>query len=101
MAFRTTPQAEEALGEIWDYVHTASGSAIIARNLIQSIASRFPTLASHPHIGRARDEDLRSGLRSFPVGEYIIIYRVENEDVVILLVVRGDRDLSALLPENS
>ena len=32
-------------------------------------------LASYPNLGRARDEDLRPGLRSFPVGEYVIIYR--------------------------
>jgi len=53
-------------------------------------------LASHPNIGRARDEDLRPGLRSFPVGEYIVIYRVHDEDVVILRVLRGSRDLYAM-----
>jgi hypothetical protein len=30
----------------------------------------------------------------------IIVYRVEADDVVILLVVRGDRDIAALLPED-
>jgi toxin ParE1/3/4 len=47
-------------------------------------------------VGRRRDEDLRPGLRSFPVGEYVIIYRVEGEDVLILRVIRGSRDLEAL-----
>jgi hypothetical protein len=37
-------------------------------------------------MGRRRDEDLRPGLRSFTVGEYVIIYRVEDEDVLILHV---------------
>jgi toxin ParE1/3/4 len=47
-------------------------------------------------VGRLRD-DLRSGLRSFPVGRYVILYRIEDEDVLILNVVAADRDLDRLL----
>jgi toxin ParE1/3/4 len=71
--------------------------AAIADRLIDSIAERFYLLACHPHIGRPRDEDLRPGLRSFPVSEYVIIYRLEGEDVLILHVLRGSRDIEALL----
>ena len=72
-------------------------------------ASRLPTGSSIPFprvstfwpvirtIGGRRDEDLRPGLRSFPVGEYVIIYRLEGEDVLILHVLRGSRDIEALL----
>ena len=74
-----------------------AGSIEIADRLIDSIAERFYLLACHPHIGRRRDEDLRPGLRSFPVGEYVIIYRFEREDVLILHVLRGSRDIEALL----
>jgi plasmid stabilization system protein ParE len=31
------------------------------------------------------------------VGEYVIIYRVEEADVLILHVFRGSRDIEALL----
>ena len=48
---------------------------------------------AYPHVGRRRDEDLRLGLRSFSVREYVIIYRVEGEDVLILHVMRGTRDI--------
>ncbi len=68
----------------------------IADRLIGSITDRFSLLASYPNLGRARDEDLRPGLRTFPVGEYVIFYRVENEDVVILRVLRGSRNMAAL-----
>jgi len=50
-------------------------------------------------MGRRRDHDLRPGLRSFPVGEYVIIYRVEGPDVLILHVMRGSRDIEGLLGE--
>jgi plasmid stabilization system protein ParE len=39
---------------------------------------------------------LRPGLRSFPVGDYIVIYRTNGEDVVILRVLHGSRNIAAL-----
>ena len=91
------PQADSDLDDIWYYVASKSGSVEIADRLVESITSGFSVLASHSNIGRARDQDLRPGLRSFPVGEYLIIYRIRYEDVVILRVVRGSRDVAALL----
>ena len=47
-------------------------------------------------MGRQRDDDLRPGIRTFPVGEYIIAYRIERDDVLILRVLRGSRDIDAI-----
>jgi toxin ParE1/3/4 len=96
MGHRRAPQADSDLDDIWYYVATKSGSLDTADRFIDSITDRFFLLASHPNIGRTRDEDLRPGLRSFPVGEYVIIYRIEDEDVLILRVLRGSRDITAL-----
>jgi len=96
MAHGRAPQADSDLDDIWYYVATRSGSFDIADRLVDSITDRFFLLASRPNIGRARDEDLRPGLRSFPVGEYVIIYRVHDQDVVVLRVLRGSRDIEAL-----
>jgi tagatose 1,6-diphosphate aldolase len=38
---------------------------------------------------RKRDLDLRPGLRSFPVGEYVIFYRIDEYNVLILRVIHG------------
>jgi toxin ParE1/3/4 len=97
MAHRLAPQVDSELDDIWYYTARESGSLDIADRLIQSITDRFFLLACHPHAGRSRDDDLRTGLRSFPVGEYVIIYRVEGQDVLILHVVRGSRDIDTLL----
>lgn len=91
-----TPQADSDLISIWYYVATNSASIEIADRLIDSITDRFFLLARHPYIGRARDEDLRPGLRSFSVGEYVIIYRIQDGDVLILRVLRGSRDIEGL-----
>jgi toxin ParE1/3/4 len=96
MRHRRSPLSDSDLDDIWYYVACQSGSMDIADRLIGSISDRFFRLASHPHLGRARDEDLRPGLRTFPVGEYVIFYRIEDEDVVILRVLRGSRNIAAL-----
>lgn len=53
-------------------------------------------LAGFPYIGRSRDEDFGVGCRSFAVGDYVIVYCVEAEDVLILRVSHGRRDIEAL-----
>ena len=38
-------------------------------------------------------------MRGFPVGDYVILYRIEDSDALILRIVRGSRDIEALLSE--
>ena len=97
MALRVAAEVEAELGEIWSYVATKSGDAEIADHLIDSIADCFFMLSKHPHLGRHRDYDLRPGLRSMTVAEYVLIYRIEGSDVLILHVIHGRRDLKTLL----
>jgi len=96
MAHRLAPQVEAELDDIWYYVAKESGNIEIADGVIDSITERFFLLASHPYLGRRRDEDLRPGLGTFPVGEYVIIYRVKDDDVLILHVAHGRRNIEAL-----
>lgn len=99
MAHRLAPEAETDLDDIWLYTAQESGDVEIADRLIDSITHRFFLLATHLHIGRRREHDLhRRGLRSFPVGRYVIFYRVtDDEDVFVLRVLAGARDLDTLL----
>ena len=97
MAHRLAPGAEVELDEIWFWTAKESGSIEIADRLIDFLTERFFVLGRHPHVGRPRDDDLRPGLRSFPVGRYVIIYRVESEDVVILHIIPAARDIEPLL----
>lgn len=34
-------------------------------------------------------------MRSFSVGEYLILYRIDEQDALILRVVRGSRNIEA------
>jgi len=96
MASRVSQRAEADLDDIWYYVAKESGSVEIANRLIDSVTNRFLLLARHPHLGRSRDDDFGVGSRSFSVGEYVIVYCVENDDVLILRVAHGSRDIEAL-----
>jgi plasmid stabilization system protein ParE len=84
MPHRIAPQAEADLDDIWLHVARQSGSMEIASRLIDSITDRFCFLAGFPNAGRARDLDFGRSCRSFPVGEYMIVYCVEGADVSIL-----------------
>jgi len=95
--FRLSPEAEADLDGIWFYVARESGSIGIASRVVENITERFWLLAQHPYLGRRRDYDLRSGLRSFAAGDYVIVYRIDEQEVVLILhVVHGSRDILAL-----
>jgi toxin ParE1/3/4 len=95
MGHRLAPQARADIDDIAYYVFVESGSLETADRLIESIYNRFALLGTYPRAGRQRD-DLWPGMRIFPVGDYVVLYRVEGNDVVIDRVVRGSRDLEAL-----
>jgi len=98
MDFRVAPQAESDLDDIWYFIANQSSSIEVADRVIDSITARFALLARQPYIGRRRDEDLRPGVRTFVAGDYVIAYRVEGDNVLILRVLRGSRDIEAMFP---
>lgn len=99
MGYRLLPSAEDELDDIWLYVARASGSIEIANRVIDAIAGSLFSLGQYPQMGRRRDYDLRPGLRSFPSGEYVVVYRIEESDALILHIMRGSRDIESLLGE--
>ncbi len=95
MAHLRALSADSDLDDIWCYIATESGSFETADRFVESLTRRFYLLASNPYIGRNRD-DLRPGLRSFTVSKYVIIYRIDGDDVLILHVFHGSRDIESL-----
>jgi toxin ParE1/3/4 len=95
MAHRVAEEVDVELDDIWLYIARQSGSIEIADKIVDSITDCFVALGRSPHIGRRRDEDLAPGLRSFPVGDYVIIYCIEDGDAAILHVLHGSRDIES------
>ena len=98
MAHHVAPRVERDLDDIWYYAAKETDSMEIANRLIDNITDRFLLLARYPFLGRSREEDFGIGSRSFAVGDYVIVCIVESEDVFILRVAHGRRDIDALFP---
>ena len=92
MNHRLSSKAAEELDDIWHNLATESNSFDVADRFIDSLTDHFFMLAKHPLIGRTREE-LRPGYRGFPVGQYLILYRVLDTGVEIMHVLHGRRDL--------
>ncbi len=92
--FRLSEPAIRDIEQIADYIAHESGLARADRFLTR-LDAKFAKIAQFPNLRRQRNEIL-PGLRSFPVDQYLILYIPANQDVDILRVVSGYRDLSAL-----
>ena len=69
---------------------------VAARRVIERIRDACFTLADQPYIGRIRPE-LAPSVRSFVVGNYIVLYRVSESGVEIVRLSQGSRNLRRLL----
>jgi toxin ParE1/3/4 len=92
--FILTAKAEEDLLDIWLYIATENPDA--ADHMLDSINVKFQLLAENPELGPARP-DIAPELRYFPVGNYLILYRLAPKAIEIVRVVHGMRNLGALL----
>jgi toxin ParE1/3/4 len=89
-----TAQAAIDLLEIWVYIAEES-SMDAADRVLGTIDRKCQALAEQPGMGRRREE-LASGLRSLPVGSYVIFYRDQDGGIEVIRVLHGARDIEAL-----
>ena len=79
------------LDDIWFYIASDS-PANADRFLDRLVDVATGTLAAAPLSGREREE-FGDGLRSLPVENYLIFYRVRDGAVEVLRIIHGARDL--------
>jgi toxin ParE1/3/4 len=92
---RRTAQAEEDLIELWLYIAQDNPGA--ADRLLDEIEDKFSLLAAKPQLGPARP-DIAADCRYFPVGRYLILYRLIPNGIEVIRVVQGSRRLEDLFP---
>lgn len=88
-----TDLAEGDLVEIWLFV--AGDNVKNADALIDLIVDKADVLSNSPEVGRSREE-VAAGVRSFPVGRYVIFYQIIDRGILILRVLHGARDVDGL-----
>jgi toxin ParE1/3/4 len=89
-SFRKRPQADTDLDSIWSYIAVDNVRAANAQ--VERIGEVFEMLVQNPLAGRERP-DLHSGLRSFPVGNYLIFYFPLPDGVEVVRVMGGRQDI--------
>jgi toxin ParE1/3/4 len=92
---RRTPAAEADILEIAAYI--AQDDVEAAYRFIDRIDAQCWMLAQSPYIGRNREE-LMPGLRSFPVGNYLIYHQPLQDGIEVVRVLHGARDIEPLFP---
>ena len=93
ITYRLTRRARRDLLDIWNRI--ADDDEAAADRFLDALRHRFDLLADNPYAGRRRD-DLRKAYRSFPVGEYVILYRIAKPGIQILHILHGRRDILSL-----
>ncbi len=88
-----SPQAEQDLIDIWLYI--AEDQPINADRFLDRLETQVSKLAEFVDMGVARDE-LAEALKSFPVGRYILFYRVTQEGVELVRVLHSSRDVKLI-----
>jgi toxin ParE1/3/4 len=90
---RFSLEASRDLEEIEGYISQDNPDA--AARLILLVREKCELLSEQPGIGRDRS-DVRSGLRGFPIGNYVIFYQPANDGIEVIRVLHGARDIPEL-----
>lgn len=87
------PEAKSDLDEIWWYI--AQDNPNNADKFLDRIQETLLTLADHPIMGISRDQ-IKNGIRSHIVGNYLIFYFPLQDGVDIIRVMNRVRDIESL-----
>ena len=83
------------LDEIWEYI--AADNIDAADRWIGKLFDAFEALGQMPGMGHRREDLTSYPVLFWPVGAYLIIYRVERQPIEIVAVTQGSRDIPAFL----
>ena len=91
--------AELDLDEIWEYI--AQDNLDSADRWIGKLFDAFQLLAQTPAIGHKREDLTPLPVLFWPVGSYLILYRVQDDRIEIVAVTQGARDIPAFLSKRN
>lgn len=87
--------AREDIFSIFDYIADESGSTVTGHSFVARLRRRCLELSKLPgHMGRSRP-DLGPDIRSTAFGNYVIVFRYAGNDLEILRIIEGHRDIDA------
>ena len=93
-----TIQANQDLNQIHDFI--AQDKPKAALRFIDFIEEKCRVISQSPDMGRKR-ENLAQGLRSFPVGKYVIFYRSVSNGIHVIRILHGSCDIQPMSDDGS
>ena len=97
---RLTDRAQEDITAILRFVAERSGDVAVGVGVADAVTSQCEKLAMlSGTMGRPRPE-LGPDLRSFPFRGYVIFFRYAGDEMVVLNVLNGRRDIEAYFEDN-
>ena len=91
MKLRISPRANADVEAIWDYI--AEDNPRAADHVEDDIHSAMGMLAEFPGLGHTRPDVRRPGFRFWRVHSYLIVYRVDEDTLLVVRVIHGSRKI--------
>jgi toxin ParE1/3/4 len=95
LAYRVlwSDSAQERITKIFDFI--AEKNPTVARRVVEDLLDRVEALAAHPRLGRPLSDEMEVDLRRLVLGDYVIVYRLqETRQTVLIIAVRHHRERS-------
>jgi len=89
-SYRYSSDANADIEEIAFYLLDLN--PVAAHHFLNALEETCELLADHPLVGRSRPE-FGEGVRSFPLGSYLIFYTPASHGIDVARVIYGGRDL--------
>lgn len=93
--YMLSPEALQDLEDTWDFI--ASDSVTAANQLQDEFFEAFEELARRPGMGHTRSDLTKRDVRFWPVGSYLIVYRVAPSQLQVVAVLHGARDIPSVM----
>ena len=90
---KRTRQAEIDLLDIWEFI--ASENIEAADKTVRALDDRSLELLHNPELGPARN-DVAKGMRHLVMDSYLILYRIDDDDIEVVRYLHGARNLLSL-----
>jgi toxin ParE1/3/4 len=93
MALTFSRLAEDDLAQIEEYISRDSPER--ALSFVARLRERCAKITAFPEAAPLRPE-VSEGVRIVPLGRYLIFYKADGQDVLIVRIIHGARDYGSL-----
>ncbi len=95
-----TPQARRDLNAIRKYIAWRSGTRSTGLDFVKKLREKCKELSTiKGKVGTSRLE-LGQSLRSQPFGNYVILFRYEQDSFEVVSIIEGHRDIEAMFSDD-